>query len=438
MNKKVAIIGGGYTGLSCAKKLIEQGIDVTIFEKTDEIGGIAKCIDCYNTKLEKHYRHIFKSDKYVIEMLKELGIIDKLHWNETKMAYYSKGYGAYAFGTPLTLLRYKPLSFIEKIVFGLSVVKVKLIKNYKKIENYTAEEWIKKNCGEKVYQKIWEPLLITKFGDRKDKISMSWLWGKMNLRSSSSTIDGERLGYLDGSFDILTQKLNEYLKNNNCKIKLNTTVENVSKVDKKYVIKTLDNNEEKFDYVVNTVAYDGSEKFLHELLTKEEKNKMQDLKYTSAKTLLIYTKKSLTPFYWINIGDREIPFGGIIEHTNMINKDKYNGVNVIYISNYMYNDDKFYKMSAEELFEQYYPHLIKINKDFRKEDVIKLQCFEELYAQPIITTNYSNKMLGQELNEKGIYMATMAQIYPEDRGMNYAIKIGYEVADKILLDENAD
>ena len=431
MEKKVAIIGGGYTALSCAKKLTQKGYDVTIFEKTDELGGIAKCIDCYGTRLEKHYRHIFKSDKYVLSLLDDLELLYKLHWNETKMAYYSKD-GLYGFGTPFTLLKYKPLSFIEKIIFGLSVIKIKLIKNYKKIEKYTAEEWMKKNCGLKVYQKIWEPLLITKFGDRKNEISMSWLWGKINLRSSSGTLEGEKLGYLDGSFDVLTQKLKEFLEKNNCKIRFNEQVEKVTKKDDDvFLLETKNGIKEEFNFVVNTVAYDISKNIFNDILTNNEKNKMTDLKYTSAKTLIIYTKKQLTPYYWMNIGDREIPFGGIIEHTNMINKNNYDGVNIIYISNYMYNDDKLYSMDEEELFDIYYPYLQKINKDFKKEDVINLQAYEELYAQPIITTNYSEKQIGQEINEKGIFMGTMAQIYPEDRGMNYAIKVGYEIAEKI-------
>ena len=159
-------------------------------KKQINFGGIAKCIEYNNTKIEKHYRHIFKSDKYVLELLKEFDLIDKIQWNKTKMGYYAKGKGLYEFGTPISLLKYKPLTFIEKIRFGISIIKLKLIKDYKNIEKYTAEQWIKKNCGNKVYEKIWEPLLITKFGKKKDKVSMAWLWGKINLRGSSSTADG--------------------------------------------------------------------------------------------------------------------------------------------------------------------------------------------------------------------------------------------------------
>ena len=430
MKTKLAIIGGGYTGLCCAKKLIDNDFDVTIYEETDKVGGMAKCIDHNGIKIEKHYRHIFKSDQYVIDLLNEFNLLNELQWEKTKMAYYSND-GLYEFGTPISLLKYKPLTLIEKIRFGMSIIKIKLIKNYKKIEKYTAEEWIIKNCGKAVYEKIWEPLLISKFGNKKDEVSMSWLWGKINLRSSSSAADGERLGYLDGSFEKLTIELEKYLKKNNCDIKTNESVTKVHKEGSKYLVKT-NHNESEFDYVVSTVSYNITQSIFEGLLTEEELKRMTAVNYVCAKTLLIFSKKSLTPFYWINIGNKEFPFGGIIEHTNMIDKSKYNDINLIYISNYIDKNDSLYKLNAKELFAEYDRYLKRLNQDFQANDVIDLLCFEENDAQPIIQTNYSNKILNTNLKEKGLFVANMAQIYPEDRGMNYAIKIGYEVAEQII------
>ena len=40
LNKKVAIIGGGPSGLTAAAFLVKQGIDVTIYEKYDYLGGL--------------------------------------------------------------------------------------------------------------------------------------------------------------------------------------------------------------------------------------------------------------------------------------------------------------------------------------------------------------------------------------------------------------
>ena len=428
--KKIAIIGAGYTGLAMAKKLIENGFDVTIFEKENDIGGIAQTVNLYDKEIEKHYRHIFKSDKYVINLLKELNLLDKLKWIETKMGYYTNN-SIYTFGTPISLLKFKPLNYIEKIRFGLSIINIRLIKNYKNLEKYTAKEWIINNYGKKIYETIWEPLLNSKFGNEKEIISMSWLWGKICLRSSSSTLNGEKLGYLKGSYGLLTKKIEQYLKERNCKIYTNMLVENVLKKDNMWEINS-GKIKEKFDVVVSTVAYPITQNIFHNYLDEEELEKINKLEYTCAKTLVLISKKSLTNYYWINIGDNTFPFGGVIEHTNMISKEEYNNKNIIYISNYMYKDQNLYKMQPKELINYYFPFIKKLNKNFKISDIEEVLCYEEDFAQPIIKKEYSEKILNSKLNAKGLYVAGMAQIYPEDRGMNYAIKIGEEVAIEII------
>ena len=276
------------------------------------------------------------------------------------------------------------------------------------------------------------PEVVDTFLENKDKISMAWLWGKICLRSSSTTMNGERLVYLEGSYEVLIKELERYLKNNNCKIHINEAVDTIKKNENsKWTINT---EKEEFDCIVSTTAYPITKEIFKEYLSKEEQNIMDKLEYTSAKTLMIVAKKSFSKYYWINIGDRTIPFGGIIEHTNMIDKKEYNGKNIIYISNYMYKTDKLYKMSAEELLEEYFKSLQKINSNFNKNDIEKVLVFEEEYAQPVIKTNYSKEEIKIKLKEKGLYVSSMAQIYPEDRGMNYAIKIGHETADIILKD----
>lgn len=393
-------------------------------------GGMASCIDFQGARLEKHYRHIFRSDKYAIDLINELNLSDSLKWHETQMAYYSKD-GLYKFGTPVSLIKYKPLTLQEKIMFGKSFFKLKKIKKYKDIECYTAEEWLKKECGESVYKKIWEPLLLTKFGNRKNEVSMAWLWGKIKLRGTSSTIKGEKLGYIDGSFDELTQKLKKYLESKDCKILLNTAVNKVVKKNEKFDVITEDSSS-LYDFVVSTVSYNSANKIFESELTNDEIEKMNLVKYTCAKTLCICSKKQLTPYYWINIGDSNVPFGGIIEHTNMIEKERYNKYHIIYISNYMNKDDEMYKMTKEELFNKYFGYIKEINGNIEKSDIVSILCFEEDDAQPIICKSYSQNILDIKLEAKGLFFGNMAQIYPEDRGLNYAIRMGYDIAQNII------
>lgn len=432
---KVGIIGAGYSGLSIAKELIEHNYNVTVFEKENHVGGMVNTFDIFDTKLEKYYRHIFKSDKDVIELIKQMGLEKKLIWPSTKMGYLSNN-KIYEFGTPTSLLKFKELNFIEKLRFGFNVIHIKLINNYKKIEKYTAEEWLVKRIGKNVYSKIWEPLLISKFGDKKANISMAWLWGKIKLRSTSSNKDGEQLGYIKGSYQILTDKFYEYLLKKNVKFQLNSTVINIEKKENKYLVQYCQEgkiiNEDEFDFIISTLDYRNLEKLCDKYFSEEEKAKTSKVRYTSARTMVIVANKSFSPFYWLNIGDNEVPFGGIIEHTNFIKKEKYKNNHIIYISNYMTEDNKLYNVSKEELFNEYIKNLSRINPSFTKENVKEFYVFAEKYAQPIIECNYSKLILDTKLKKENIYVCTMPQIYPEDRGMNYAIRLGKKVANDII------
>ena len=222
--------------------------------------------------------------------------------------------------------------------FGFNVVHIKLINDYKKIEKVTAEKWLKDRIGDKVYSQVWEPLLISKFGEKKDKISMAWLWGKIKLRSTSTTPEGEQLGYIKGSYQKLTDNLYKFLIDKKVNIKLETSVNEVIKQNDKYIIEYNSNGKkekEEFDIIVSTIDYRSFEKLFNKYMNSEEKNKIEKVNYTSARTMMIVANKSFSPFYWLNIGDNDIPFGGIIEHTNFIDKSNYNNNHILYISNYM-------------------------------------------------------------------------------------------------------
>ena len=431
---KIGIIGAGYSGLTIAKELEEKGQEVTIFERQPYVGGMVDTIEIFDTRLEKYYRHIFKSDKEAINLIKEMGLENELIWPATKMGYLSNK-KPYLFGTPISLLKFKPLNLIQKLRFGFNVIHIKLINDYKKLEKVTAEKWLKDRIGDKVYSQVWEPLLISKFGEEKDQISMAWLWGKIKLRSTSSTPEGEQLGYIKGSYQKLTDKLYEYLLNKNVNIKLETSVKEITKENDKYVVKYIRNEKEEkeeFDVIVSTIDYKGFEKLFDKYMNEEEKQKIQKVNYTSARTMMIVADKSFSPFYWLNIGDNDIPFGGIIEHTNFIDKSNYENNHILYISNYMTEDNKLYNVSKEELLKEYMKSLTKINKEFTMENIKDYYVFDEKYAQPIIECNYSEYIMNDKLEKEKIYLCTMPQIYPEDRGMNYAIRSGMNLANKIL------
>lgn len=428
----IAIVGGGFTGLAAAKKLLEAGHTVEIIERNEKLGGLAASTEFEDTKLEIFYHHIFSSDNHLIDLIEELGLEKDLQWLESKMGFWVNE-KIYEFGTPVSLLKFSPLNLVDKFRFGLSVLKLQALNDWKSLENITAKEWLLKNSGEKVYKICWEPLLTTKFGEKHDKIAMSWFWGKIKLRGStrSKSKTKELLGYMEGSFEKLGDRLVERIQELGGKMIVNTGVAKIKQAGSQVVIETTGGEALTYDQTLVTVPLPLVSSMV-EGLPQKYVDQIDQIEYTSAICTILTLKKSFSDIYWLNIGDTEVPFGGLIEHTNMVKDKRYNGKKILYISNYLFENDPLYNATDAEIMDEYMKHLQRINPDFNWDWIEKYEIFKARYAQPIVVCNYSAIKPDFTTPLSNIYVANMTHIYPEDRGMNYAIRTGYQVAEEML------
>ena len=436
---RIGIVGCGITGLTAAYELAKKGHAVELFEASDTVGGIAEAVQMDGFYLEKYYHHFFKSDQHIISLLSELGLGSRLLWKQSRMGYYSDN-KAYDFGTPQSLLGFKPLPFIDKFNFGMSVLKLMVIKDWHTLENVTAKDWLIGNAGVKAFEKVWKPLLVTKFGKEYDKVSMAWLWGKIRLRGTSKENGREMLGYIDGSSSLLFERLTERLRDNGVKINLDCKVELIKKDGDIFTIKLQHCRGEQCspakrtmscDRVISAIPLPLFAELAAGILPADYMENIRAIEHTSVVCMTLILRKSFSPFYWLNIGDEGIPFGGLIEHTNLLDKSLYNNKSILYISNYLYKNDKYYAMSSEELLDEYIPHLKKINPEFDKSWIEAVYTYRDEYAQPIIKCGYSRLKPEFDTPVKGLYTASMCSIYPEDRGVNYAVRDGKAVAARI-------
>lgn len=391
MEKKIAIIGAGMTGLVAGYELTKQGQKVTIFEKGNEIGGLMGGFKINGNSLEKTYHHIFKTDNYIISLIKELGLEDKLKWYPEKMAIYYKQQ-VYPFMGAVDLLKFKPLDLLSKIRLGLVKIWLEKDNNWKKYESVTADEWMKKWCGQKAYEVIWEPLLKGKFADKYREISMAWLWARIHTRANSEG----KLGYLDGGFQQIADELAKRITESGGEIKLNTEVD-------------FKKAEKDFDKIIYTGAIKGVE-------------------YLGAICVVFTSNQSLSPYYWHNINDTESPFVAFIQHTNLVDKKNYGNENVYYLGKYLANDQLEEK--DENIKKKYFDYLQKIFPKFDKKQVEKTWVFKLKNAQHIVTTDY--KVPPYKVSEK-VYQANFAQVYPEDRGMNFAVREGKKIVKEMEI-----
>lgn len=423
----IGIVGAGVTGLTAGYELVKKGHKVTVFESENEYGGLVGTVETGGKKLEKFYHHIFAHDTHIINLADELGLGSKLMWKHPSNGIYINK-KLYPFTSPLDLLRFKELSLVDRIRMGLLVYMAKLTKDWKKIEDMNCREWIIKNAGINVYEKVWGPLLNSKFDIDTDKVSAVWIWNKFKLRGSTrgKNLNRELLGYMNGSFGILYQKLAERIEQKGgsviCQAKVTEIIHRGNgKLD--IVAADITYN---FDSVIVTTAPEVLKKINIDF-PESYVEKLQKIKYKSNICMILELYERLSPYYWITVAEKEFPFVLVIEHTNMVSAKEY-GSHIVYLSRYLDKTDDLYSADNEEIKTLFLDYLKKMFPEWDESKIKNVQINRAELAQPVVVTGYSNIILDFKTPVKNLYLADMAQIYPEDRGQNYAIRMGREVA----------
>ena len=439
---RVGIIGGGAAGLAAAYELTKQGHYAEVFEVAPFLGGQASTFDVGGGRLERGYHHLFVSDTAITELINELGLGHKLAWLESKVGLYHSG-RIWDFATPLDLLRFKPLSLPQRIRLGLWTFALQKTRNWQKFEGVTAQDWLTRHLGQEIYQTIWEPMLRGKFGEFYSQVSMAWLWGKIYLRVASrrNALQKERLGYPMGSFGEVFDRLEERIIQQGGAVYLSSRVSRVVVDDDVAVglevqLSGQEPEVKSYDAVIATTPSYVFTRLVPQM-PQDYLDKLVNVRYLSAVLMILTLDRPLSGKYWLNVADRTLPFVGVIEHTNMIDPALYGGRHIVYLTNYTPRESDLYQKSDSELLEDFIPHLQKINPDFDRSWIQEYYHHKVDGAQPIIGVNYSREIPDHRTPFKHLYLANTTQIYPEDRGTNYSVRMGRQVAQLLLGDLTA-
>ncbi len=401
--KKIAIVGAGITGLVAGYRLLQQGHQVTIFEKEKELGGLLGSFKIEGESLEMAYHHIFKTDKYIIDLIEELGLFSKLKWFDGSTAIYYRD-KIWPFNGPLDLLKFGPLNIVDKVRLGLVKIYLEKENTWQKFENVSAYQWMEKWCGKRAYEIIWEPLLKGKFANRYQDISMAWLWARIHTRGNSNEKGGEKLGYLMGGFGQIINELKKRIKKLNGKIILNHEF-NPSKSP---------NDLGDFNKIISSAP-------------------LANVDYLGAVTAVFSSTQNLSKYYWHNINDTKSPFVTLIQHTNLVPSTEYRGKHVYYLGTYLPQDHKYFKIDDKIIFKENFTYLKKIFPEFDKKQISEKKIFRFKTAQHIVTKKYKTP-LGSAASplDRGdkpkVINVNFANIYPEDRGINLAVREGEKSA----------
>jgi protoporphyrinogen oxidase len=423
----IAIIGAGFGGLAAAHDLRNAGHQVTIFESTEHVGGLASGFKepHWSWSVEKFYHHWFESDSAMLGLIRELGWSASVRFPRPYTVLLHNGRW-YPFDSIPMALRFPGLGFgINKLRFGLVGLYLRLTNNWRLLERVTADAWMRKWAGRSVYEKMWLPLLVGKFGPYFDKVNMAWMWARLKARST-------RLGTFEGGFQAFADRFAERLRSQGVEIKLGAQVKSIRpEPGRGLIVET--GAPQAFDRVLATTSPSLMAKLCRDLPASYLEG-LLGLKSMGAVVMVLSLKEPLSKqgYYWFNLPKESgYPFLALVEHTNFVPPENFGGDHILYAGDYLEVGHEYFSLSDDELFQRFLPAFQKFNSAFEPGWVKKMWVFKTNYAQPVPLVNHSQNIPAIQTPIAGLYFASMSQVYPWDRGTNFAVQIGRRAAKMI-------
>lgn len=432
---KVGIIGGGIAGLSAAYDLLRAGHQAVVFEASERTGGLASGFTDPNWQwpLEKFYHHIFASDDQIIQLVDELGIKEKLFFPRpiTSVMYEGR---IVPFDSPKAWITFPGFNLIDVARFGLVSAFLRFSKPWRLLEKYTADSWLRRWYGQKIYQTVWRPLLIGKFGPHYQEANMAWMWARLHVRTP-------RLGYFEGGFQAFIDRLTQAVEELGGQVKLNSPVEEICTLPDGRLTISGSDGIHQVDACLSTTSPALFSRLAPEL-PQAYLQQLLNLKSMGAVVMTLALNHSLmgeSGTYWLNIPaaspdkrENEIPFLALVEHTNYVDKRHYGGDHIVYCGDYVTPDHPYMQMSQEELETLFVAALRKVNPSFTPDWVRKSYLYRAGYAQPVPMVDHGRHVPSIPTPVPNLYFASMSQVYPWDRGTNFAVQIGRRAAHLIM------
>ncbi|HSF80725.1 MAG TPA: NAD(P)/FAD-dependent oxidoreductase [Anaerolineales bacterium] len=428
--KRVAVLGAGFGGLTAAYDLVRAGCQVTIYEASHMVGGLASGFKepHWDWSVEKYYHHWFASDRHILGLIAELGWDARVLFPRPYTVVYHQG-RFYPFDSIPQMALFPGLGWgLDKIRFGLVGLYLKLTNNWQALEAITVEEWMRRWAGDRVYERMWEPLMIGKFGPHyASQVNMAWLWARMKARTT-------RLGTFVGGFQAFAEALAGRLREMGVTIHLDSPVEQVRPLSEGGL--RLQTPGGSVDYEQCLVT--ASPSLLADLapsLPPDYLAGLLSLKSMGAVVMVLTLKHRLSEqgYYWFNLPKNAgYPFLALVEHTNFVSPEHFGGEHIVYCGDYLEPEHEYFRLSQAELFERFIQVLPRFNPNFDRGWVLKTWLFRTRYAQPVPLLNHSRNIPSIQTPIPGLYFASMSQVYPWDRGTNFAVEIGRKAAELML------
>ena len=417
--KNVVVIGGGPMGLGVAYYLGKKGYQVTVYEAGPCVGGMTASFDFGGLEIERFFHFLCATDFDYFEILKELGLEDRLHWTNTRMGYFYQG-KLHNWGDPVSLLRFPGLGLLDKLRYGFKVLYCKGLKSFDELDRIPATAWLKKWLGDRAYKVLWDPLMAMKFYELQDLPSAAWIAARVQrVALSRESLFKEKTGYLDGCSEVLMKAMVQAIEKQGNRVLLRQPVRQV--LSSENCVRGIQVGDQTIDcdQVVSTVPIPYVSKLVPGL-PQVDHQKLANIKNVGVVCLMFKLDRKFSPYFWMNINAPDIAMPGIIEYTNL---NPMNGKDhVLYVPYYMPQTNSKYEWSNEQFFDEVTGVFKKIRPEFDRSWVKDFHVSRYFYAQPVCECGYLDKIPPMKSALHGFFMADTSYYYPQDRSITESLK----------------
>jgi protoporphyrinogen oxidase len=453
--KKIAVVGGGVTGIAAAMRLSQsKEFKVTLFEAAERLGGMSSYYQWEDVTWDRFYHVILSTDTVFLKLIQELGLEDRLFWRDTRTGFFGDN-RLVSMSSSADFLRFPFMSLWQKFRMGLGIIYCSRIQNAKKLDRIYAREWLTRIFGRRVYESIWEPLLRSKLGAARDKTSAAFIWATINrlygARQNSGSSKQEQMGHVRGGYHTILSAAEKHLIELGVELKKGTPVEKITPrsesaarpasaesqaPEKPRFSLHAENQDFDFDKVLLTVDCPKVLKLV-DGCTDTNRSYWRNLKnvdYLGVVCLFLVLKHQLSPYYVINLLDKELPFTGIIEATNIVSSADMGGKHIVYLPKYVTRDDPVKSKSDQEIKTAFIDKLRKVYPHLDNQDILHSKVFRAEYVQPLQEIDFLDRASSMNTPINGLYIVNTSMIYNSTLNNNAAASLALKAATTIIDD----
>jgi protoporphyrinogen oxidase len=432
---RVGIVGGGILGTVLALRLQQAGAQVTLLERGPSLGGLAGAFDFGGHRIDRFYHVIVPSDERMLGLVDELGLQDELSFSPVGVGFFSDGQ-MYPFNGLGDFARFPPLSPLGRARLAWFVAQCQLRKNYGPLDDVSLERWLRRHCGKRVVERIWRPLLDSRFDSQHDELPATYLWARTNRMRSARTSQGsgETMGCLRGGHERLIEAAAARAADYGVDVRVSAGVEGLVLEDGAVAGVVVDGRPERFDLTLATLQPPALARLL-----PDELGGLLDAypqRFLGVVCLILKLRRSLLPYYSVNICD-ETPMTTVVETSHVVGTEHTDGLTLAYLPKYCEASSETFRADDRTIYERFTAMLRKLVPDFTEEDIVDWTVQRAPLVEPVHARGHAPRTAPIWPGVEGLGLASASQVYPRllngDSIVGLAEQVAVETSERLGL-----